>query len=174
VSEQLDILMTQRMHADQVAATAPSRTRALTFFAAGTPRPKGSHKAFVVNGRAILAGMGKDEKGWRATVTAAASDAMRTAGVAPLEGCVDVLLEFYDQRPKGHFRTNGQLKADAQPRPTKAPDADKLMRSVGDALNGVCWRDDAQVCEATIRKLYTTEAQPFVGVRVTVRPFVGA
>jgi hypothetical protein len=27
---------------------------------------------------------------------------------------------------------------------------------------------------ATVEKLYTTEAQPFVGVRVTVRPFVGA
>jgi len=127
-----------------------------------------------VNGRAVMAGMGKDERGWRAIVTEAARAAMQAAGVAPLEGGVEVLLEFFDQRPKGHFRANGQLKPSAQPRPTKAPDADKLMRSVGDALNGVCWRDDAQVCEATIRKLYTTAAQPFVGVRVTVRPFVGA
>lgn len=174
MSEQLDILVTQRLHADAPALPVVRSTRPLTFFAAGTPRPKGSHKAFVVNGRAILAGMGKDEKGWRATVTGCASDAMKAAGVAPLEGCVEVLLEFYEQRPKSHLRTNGQLKPNAQPRPTKAPDADKLMRSVGDALNGVCWRDDAQVCEATIRKLYTTSEQPFVGVRVHVRPFVGA
>lgn len=159
-----------------VGAPAPAvgTTAALTFFAAGTPRPKGSHRAFVVNGRAVMAGMGKDERGWREKVTAAARDSMAAARLAPLEGCVEVLLEFYELRPKSHLRSNGQVKPSAQPRPTKAPDADKLMRSVGDALNGVCWRDDAQICEATIRKLYTSEAQPYVGVRVTVRPFVGA
>lgn len=166
--------MTQLALMPEDARPTAGSTRALVFFAAGVPRPKGSHRAFVVNGRAVMAGMGKDERGWREKVTAAARDAMAASKLAPLEGCVEVLLEFYDQRPKSHFRASGALKADVQPRPTKAPDADKLMRSVGDALNGVCWRDDAQVCEATIRKLYTTEAQPFVGVRVTVRPFVGA
>ena len=153
-------------------------TKAITFFAAGTPRPKGSHRAFVVQSqgraRAVMAGMGKDEKGWRETVTARAREAMAAAGVAPLEGCVEVLLEFFEQRPKGHYRTNGELKPGAQRRPTKAPDWDKLARSVGDALNGVCWRDDSQVCEGRIRKLYTDSAQPFVGVRITVAPFVGA
>lgn len=148
-------------------------TAALVFFAAGTPRPKGSHRAFVVKGRAVMAGMGKDERGWRDNVTAAARDAMTAAGVGPLECAVDVLMEFYEQRPKSHFRANGLLKPNAQARPTKAPDWDKLARSVGDALNGVCWRDDAQVCEGRIRKLYTNAAQPYVGVRVTVRPHVG-
>ena len=142
----------------------------ITFFAAGVPRPKGSHKAFVVGNRAVMAGMGKDEKGWRATVTGCAQAAMVIAQASPLEGPVEVLLEFFEQRPKGHFGKRG-LKPSAQPRPTKAPDADKLMRSVGDALNGVCWRDDSQVCEARIRKLYTDEAQPYTGVRVTVAPW---
>jgi Holliday junction resolvase RusA-like endonuclease len=146
---------------------------ALVFFAAGAPKPKGSHKAFVIAGRARIAPASSGERGWREVVTAAARDAMQAARVAPLECAVDVLMEFYEQRPKAHFRTNGQLKPNAQARPTKAPDWDKLARSVGDALNGVCWRDDAQVCEGRIRKLYTSAAQPYVGVRVTVRPYVG-
>jgi Holliday junction resolvase RusA-like endonuclease len=155
---------------------AQDRPVEITFFAAGKPRPKGSHKAFVIKGtnRAALMGMGKDEKGWRATVSAAAMAAMGEAHVGPIDGCVELLLEFFEQRPKGHFRANGELKPGMQPRPTKAPDWDKLARSVGDALNGICWRDDSQVCEGTVRKIYTTPAQPYVGVRITVRPFKGA
>lgn len=151
---------------------------AVTFFAAGVARPKGSHRAFVVPGkggaraRAVMAGMGKDEKGWRGAVSSAAHEAM--ARLAPFEGGVVLELEFYTQRPKGHFRTNGELRPLVQPRPTRAPDADKLARSVGDALNGIAYRDDSQVVELVVRKLYTTAAQPHVGVRVTVRPYVGA
>lgn len=164
-----------KLYAERVERlrAAPTPLGALVFFAAGSPKPKGSHKAFVIAGRARIAPASSGERGWREVVTAAARDAMERAGVAPLECAVEVLMEFFDQRPKGHFRANGQLKPNAQARPTKAPDWDKLARSVGDALNGVCWRDDAQVCEGRIRKLYTNAAQPFVGVRVTVRPYVG-
>lgn len=98
---------------------------------------------------------------------------MAMDGAPPLEGPIAVTLEFFELRPKGHYRRNGMLKPGVQRRPTKAPDLDKLMRSVGDALNGVVWRDDSQVCEATIRKRYTTEAFPRAGVRVAVMPFDG-
>jgi Holliday junction resolvase RusA-like endonuclease len=127
----------------------------------------------VIGGRARIAPASSGERGWRDVVSAGARDAMALARVAPLECAVEVLMEFFEQRPKSHFRANGQLKDSAQKRPTKAPDWDKLARSVGDALNGVCWRDDAQVCEGRIRKLYTDAAQPYVGVRVTVRPYLG-
>jgi Holliday junction resolvase RusA-like endonuclease len=39
-------------------------------------------------------------------------------------------------------------------RPIVKPDLDKLMRACCDALSGVLWKDDAQVCEATIAKIY--------------------
>ncbi len=144
----------------------------VTFFAEGTPRPKGSKKAFTPKGwaRPILVEVSKGEGSWRATVAKTAADAMRAAQLAPIEGPVRLKLEFYEPRPKGHFGKKG-LKPNAQPRPTKAPDADKLMRSIGDALNKVCWRDDAQVCCAEIHKLYTDDTQPFGGVRVTVAPW---
>jgi Holliday junction resolvase RusA-like endonuclease len=153
--------------------------RALVFFAAGVAKPKGSHKPFVYRGkdgkhRATMAGDSPDEKGWRATVSEAAHAAMRAAGLRPLAGCVDLELAFYiGGRPKGHF-LRGHVRGDAPPRPGKKPDYDKIARSVGDALNGIVYEDDAQVVRALVEKLYTTEAQPFVGVRVTVRPFVGA
>lgn len=37
--------------------------------------------------------------------------------------------------------------------PTARPDADNVLKLVADALNGVLWRDDAQVVDARCRKL---------------------
>jgi len=162
----------------------------VSFFAAGKARPKGSHRSFVVRGRAVLTGTGRDEASWRATVSAVAADAMQAHELPPLEGPIAVVLEFFTMRPKGHFRKPRKgfvcphgsecvhqcgpvLKPDAPVRPTSAPDGDKLWRSVGDALNGVCYRDDRQVCEATVRKRFTSPSQPLAGVRVTVSAFVG-
>lgn len=155
---------------------------AISFFVAGTPRPKGSHRAFVVRGRAVVAPASSGERSWRDRVTAAAHDAMR--GRAPLEGPVAVWMEFFSMRPRSHYRIRKGVRLEDLPfdalirpgmqvRPTSAPDGDKLWRSVGDALNGVCYRDDRQVCEAVIRKRYTNADTPHCGVSVTVEPFEG-
>jgi Holliday junction resolvase RusA-like endonuclease len=158
--------------AQLAAYMAPEQaTRAVTFFAAGTARPKGSHKALLIAGHARLAPESSGERGWRHVVNDAALRAMHAARLAPLDCPLEMHLVFYSARPKSHYRTNGALKPNAPARPTSAPDADKLARSVGDALNGVVYRDDALICELRISKLYTDEAQPYVGVRVTVKPF---
>jgi Holliday junction resolvase RusA-like endonuclease len=39
-------------------------------------------------------------------------------------------------------------------RPTGKPDGDNLLKCVGDALNGVVWRDDSVVVEWVIRKFF--------------------
>ena len=148
--------------------------RSVVFFAASTPKPKGSHKAISIAGKARLAPASSGEKGWRAAVANAAAAAMKRERVRPLECCVEVHMAFFSPRPRAHRRTNGSLKPGSPPRPPTAPDADKLARSVGDALNGVCWRDDAQVVRLVVDKLYTDEAQPYVGVRVTVKPYMEA
>ncbi len=147
----------------------PLLTSPLSFFVAGVARPKGSHKSIVVGGEAHLIGASAKEYGWRQTVTSRAVEAMN--GLPPIEGPVAIILEFFEQRPKGHFKKNGDLRPAAPLWPTKAPDADKLMRSIGDALNGVCYRDDSQICDATIRKRYTGSGpfdSPSVGVRICV------
>lgn len=137
----------------------------LTFFAAGVARPKGSHN--VYNGRPV--GASKGEPAWRATVALAAAAAMR--GRPPLEGCVRTMLEFYSARPRSHYTKGGKLKASAPPAPGKKPDWDKIARSVGDALNGICWRDDALVVDGRVLKLWTTEDVPYPGVRISVMPY---
>ena len=41
--------------------------------------------------------------------------------------------------------------------PAVTPDIDKLTRTVYDALTGVVWHDDGQVCAGMIRKIYAVD-----------------
>lgn len=50
-------------------------------------------------------------------------------------------------------------------RPTGKPDADNTLKLLADALNGVVWRDDAQVVDVRLTKHYGTEPGAAVEVR---------
>ena len=39
-------------------------------------------------------------------------------------------------------------------KPTSKPDVDNCIKLLADALNGILWRDDAQIVELTVRKSY--------------------
>ena len=40
--------------------------------------------------------------------------------------------------------------------PTKKPDADNVQKIIFDALNGICYEDDSQICDVIFRKRYGT------------------
>ena len=134
----------------------------LHFIAVGEPAPKGSTRAFVRAGRAIVTATNKRTKPWEATVAHAAIE----AGARQVEGPVSVLLDFYFTRPVGHFGKRG-LRASAPAYPAVKPDLDKLTRAVLDALTGVCWRDDSRVVSIRATKRYAIPDE-FAGVAVTV------
>ena len=147
-------------------------TETVDFFVAGAPATKGSHRVITKGKggrllpRPLILNDNPREKNWAAAVAGAAQLAM--AGRAPLEGCVEVHFEFRFQRPKGHFRANGDVKPSAPERPAVKPDHDKICRSTGDALNGIVYRDDAQVVRALVEKIYTGGP---IGVRIVCKPF---
>lgn len=41
--------------------------------------------------------------------------------------------------------------------PTQKPDVDNIAKTILDALNGIAWGDDSQVCELTIKKRFGEE-----------------
>ncbi|MGH3500203.1 MAG: RusA family crossover junction endodeoxyribonuclease, partial [Nocardioidaceae bacterium] len=73
-------------------------------------------------------------------------------------------IEFRFNRPKSHYGTGGNahlVKASAPLFPTGKPDADKLLRSVFDALTAArVWRDDAQAVYLGARKVYADARPP--------------
>lgn len=53
--------------------------------------------------------------------------------------------------------------------PTKKPDLDNLAKVVCDALNGIAYKDDAQVCKLSVRKYYSDVPCIIVAVKEMIR-----
>jgi Holliday junction resolvase RusA-like endonuclease len=165
-----DVTPPLRLELQLAEPPKPARAERFEFFVAGDPQAKGDKIILHGGGKSWLAERNSGPKAqWRAR----AADIARQArgDHAPFDCAVRVRLEVLRQRPKGHFGTGrkaGVLKATAPPLPTSSPDLDKLQRSLGDALNGVMWRDDALISTWIVTRRWSTEA----GMRVVVEPDV--
>jgi len=86
----------------------------------------------------------------------------------PLRGPLLLEVFCYFARPKSHFGTgkNASLLKDSAPvYHTSVPDADNLLKFVGDALNGIFWHDDRQIVLARILKIYG----PTPGIQIDIK-----
>lgn len=84
----------------------------------------------------------------------------------PMKGAVSIEMRFYTQRPKSHFRSNGQLSAKATGFPIGRPDVDNMVKFVLDCLNGCTWTDDAQVVTMVALKLFAKEGKPRTEIEI--------
>lgn len=131
----------------------------LEFWIPGKAAPGGSKKGFYNKtlGRVIMVPDCKRTKPWMSIVSATVradyeGDLLR--------GPLKLSMEFRILRPKFHFgsgKNAGQIKDSMLfTKPTVKPDLTKLERSTEDALTGILWHDDCQVCEKATRKIYVT------------------
>jgi len=125
----------------------------------GVPAPKGSTRAFVVNGRAVVTHDNAKTRPWAALVRDAARQAAGDAIVFPRGVPVIVELAFHLPRPASLPKR--------VTRHTKKPDIDKLTRAVFDALTGVVWQDDSQVYACDAYKRYVSDHER-PGARIAV------
>lgn len=138
----------------------------ISFTVQGQPVAQGSKRAFVIKGRAVMTEASKHLKPWRTQIAAAAREQMGDA--APVHDPVHVTLHFTFPRPKSHYGTGknaGVLKPGSVYWHATKPDADKLARAILDALTGVVYRDDSQVCLLTAGKSYGESPSARVEVR---------
>jgi len=138
----------------------------LEFTVYGTPAPAGSKRGFRTNyGRIIITDANPKARPWKALVTDAACQAIENGSggrMGLLRGPLYLECTFYLPRPKSHYGSgrNSQLVKPAAPEyPAGKPDATKLLRAVEDALNGVVWKDDAQVVMQFVVKMYGEPAR---------------
>lgn len=131
------------------------------------PAPQGS-KRHVGGGRLIEAS--KRVKPWRQAVAASAQQQMREQKCSLITGACSVTVEFRFKRPKSHFTTNGQLKANAPKHyVVKRNDIDKCCRSTLDALSEAVFADDCLVVRLVADKRYCFGSEP-AGALITVVP----
>lgn len=100
---------------------------------------------------------------FKAIVKLATKQAM--ANRSSMVGAVELSLMFAMPRTKGQM-----FKTKPMPRMlhTKKPDSDNLAKSVLDALNGLLWIDDSQVCSLLVVK-YVCSGQERPGVTIKAR-----
>jgi Holliday junction resolvase RusA-like endonuclease len=75
-----------------------------------------------------------------------------------LEGALTVVVDAIWMLPRSASKRNPPTHKASR------PDADNIGKQIGDALNGVVWRDDAQIVDIRVRKLYGPAARTVVTV----------
>lgn len=125
----------------------------------GKPAPKGSGRAFLRGGRAIMAPSGSDVnranlRSWDQAVRFAANEAVRGASSPPFVGQpLAVSITFRLARPAGHWGKKG-LKPSAPAYHMTKPDKDKLERATLDSLTGIIFDDDSRIVRSVVSKDY--------------------
>lgn len=119
------------------------------FEVVGTPAAQGS-KRHVGNG--VMVESSKANRPWRAAVAAAAREA--AGDEQPLDCPLQLVVTFRFPMPKSR---PAAVRAAGVGLKVSAPDTDKLVRSVGDALTeGGLIRDDALICSVHASKVEVT------------------
>ena len=137
----------------------------ITLDVLGIPAPKGSGRAMLIGGRAryIASSSGANARkqiAWLRAIQSAAH------GCEPIAGPVMVAITFRMPRPAGHRTKRGELREKAPTHPAVAPDLDKLIRLVFDALTGLAFGDDSRVVRVSAGKVYAVPGRS--GASITV------
>jgi Holliday junction resolvase RusA-like endonuclease len=80
-----------------------------------------------------------------------------------------VIVDVYMQAPSSGSKREIAARLRNDLRPLKKPDVDNFLKSVGDALNGVVWKDDSAIVEATVRKWWADDPRLVIEVE-TIEP----
>ena len=138
----------------------------ISFNVDGEPRPQGSKTPVVRGGRAwLIEGKGdapKKHKAWREAVLKAAQQFADEVGHEPIDGPVEVAIEFRMHKPAS--KTLEKYWAD------RKPDIDKLARAVLDSIAGKdkpIVREDSRVVRLIAEKRYV-KGDEQMGCRITV------
>ena len=134
----------------------------IQFNVPGQPVGKGRPRIGNVGQHARMFTPGKTVS-YESTVALSAQQAMQ--GRSLIEGPVKVLMRMTLVIPASWSRKKQEQAASGLIRPTTKPDTDNVIKAIFDAINGVVWRDDVQVVELGVSKVYG--AVPGVAVHVS-------
>lgn len=73
--------------------------------------------------------------------------------------------------PKRISKTKRKQMADDIIRPTKKPDVDNVLKVIADSLNGIAYRDDAQIVSVLLNKFYGEKPGLIIVISCATLPF---
>lgn len=83
----------------------------------------------------------------------------RAVSKQKLEGAISATIYGYFEPPKSVSKTQRAKMLNGEISHIKKIDSDNLAKSILDALNGVAYDDDSQVCLLVVQKLYGEKAR---------------
>lgn len=86
------------------------------------------------------------------------------AGRSPLEGPLAVSIVAVFPVPASWSKPKQHAALMGEHHHTCRPDPNNLLKSI-DALNAICWRDDAQIVRAEIIKIYGTRTRMTIDIK---------
>lgn len=91
--------------------------------------------------------------------------AVEQIGKPCLTGPLHVSLAIHIAPPPSWSRKKAASALAGGILPTSRPDIDNQMKTAADALNGIAWKDDAQIVDATLSRRYGPESVTVIEVR---------
>ena len=131
------------------AATVASAVPVVTIAIPGTPRGKGRARFVRATGRAYTPAQ---TESYEAVIRQTAAGAM--CGAAPMAGPVRLTMRVVVPIPPSWTKKAKAAALTGEKRPTGKPDYDNFAKLLGDACNGIVYRDDSQIWRATVEKVY--------------------
>ena len=133
----------------------------ISFTVYGRPEPQGSTRAFLPRGcaRPVITSDNSKLKPWRQELAQTAMVAIEENGakIAARGVPISMALTFFFEKPRSE-RKSATHKA-------TRPDLDKLLRAVLDALTGIVYADDSQVCDCCVTKTFGSPARVEIEIR---------
>lgn len=123
----------------------------------GPPKGKGRPR-FTRKGIAFTPA---DTRSYETALAWAGKEAMR--GAKPIESPLTVVVVAHMPIPMSWSQKRQRMALAGETRPTSKPDTDNLLKTL-DALNGIVWRDDAQIVDVRCVKIYSERPRLVVTV----------
>lgn len=128
----------------------------LAFTVPGEARGKGRPR-FARRGKYVKTYTDEKTVSFENLVAFTAQQAMRESDrVALIDGPVRVRMDIYVGIPRSWSKRKQAAAECGHELPTSKPDIDNVVKACMDALNGIVWRDDSQVCTVTVAKRYSS------------------
>jgi Holliday junction resolvase RusA-like endonuclease len=134
----------------------------VTFNVEGNPVGK-QRARYAKRGNFVTAYTPEKTRSYEALIKDAARQAMGSS--SPLDTPVSLYLYIRVQIPASATKKRLQAIASGDEKPTKKPDASNILKSVEDGMNGVVYKDDSQIVNIHVTKVYSSQA----GVDICVK-----